>query len=68
MYKFIHYLGNVDSDKLRKRLKFLEPLSEKDILHINSIFNGWDYELVDEYSYPIHKFCIENEGFLCRGG
>jgi len=68
MYKFIQYKGKLDSKKIKKKLKFLEPLSDKDILNINSIFNGWDYELLDEYNYPVHKFYIKDEGFLCIGG
>jgi hypothetical protein len=69
MYKFLQCDGNISDNKLKNKIKFLEPLSKKDISKIKSdIFSGWNYEECEHYPYKLYKFSIENSNFICLGG
>ena len=69
MYKFLQYSGNIEDKKLKNKIKFLEPLSKKDISKIKSdIFSEWNYEECEHYPYKLYKFNMENNNFICLGG
>lgn len=69
MYKFIQYTGDVDSKRLKKKIKFLEPLSIKDLSNIKKdIFKDFNYEEYEQYPYKMYKFTMGNDNFICLGG